>query len=120
MMVTVLTAFASACASCAPFPGIPLLQKLPRTGNFIKILIMGKNTSVSLGDHFESFVEQSIAEGRYHNASEVIRAGLRLLEEEESKLHALKNAIHEGLDSGFKSFDPNASLKALKARKQNG
>ncbi len=80
---------------------------------------MGKNTSVSLGDHFESFVEQSIAEGRYHNASEVIRAGLRLLEEE-TKLNALKIAIQEGLDSGFKSFDPKTSLKALKSGKQNG
>ena len=78
---------------------------------------MGKNTSVSLGDHFESFVEQSIAEGRYNNASEVIRAGLRLLEEEESRLIALKNAIQEGLDSGFKPFNPKEHLKKLKAGK---
>ena len=81
---------------------------------------MGKNTSVSLGDHFETFVEQSIAEGRYNNASEVIRAGLRLLEEEENKLVALKSAIQEGLDSGFSPFHPEAHLKSLKARKRNG
>lgn len=78
---------------------------------------MGKNTSVSLGDHFESFVEQRIAEGRYNNTSEVIRAGLRLLEEEESRFNVLKTAIQEGLDSGFIPFDPKASLKSLKARK---
>ena len=81
---------------------------------------MGKNTSVSLGDHFETFVEQTIAEGRYSNASEVIRAGLRLLEEEESKLSALKNAIQEGISSGFTAFDAKTHLKSLKARKQNG
>lgn len=81
---------------------------------------MGKNTSVSLGDHFESFVDKSVADGRYSNASEVIRAGLRLLEEEESRISALKHAIEEGLESGFTSFNPEKHLKALKARKQNG
>ena len=81
---------------------------------------MGKNTSVSLGDHFENFVEQTIAEGRYSNASEVIRAGLRLLEEEESRFIALKNAVQEGLESGFMPFDPKPHLKSLKAGKQNG
>ena len=58
---------------------------------------MRRNTSVALGDHFEGFVETRIVEGRYKNASEVIRAGLRLLEEEESKIIALKNAINEGI-----------------------
>ena len=51
---------------------------------------MGRNTSVSLGDYFEHFVESRISEGRYKNASEVIRAGLRLLEEDENKIKALK------------------------------
>ena len=86
----------------------------------VKFKRMGKNTSVSLGDHFESFVEQSIEQGRYSNASEVIRAGLRLLEEEESRFNALKNAIQEGLDSGFIPFDAKAHLKSLKSRKKNG
>lgn len=81
---------------------------------------MGKNTSVSLGDHFESFVDQSVAEGRYSNASEVIRAGLRLLEEEEQRISALKNAVEEGIHSGFISFDAGQHLKSLKAKRKNG
>jgi antitoxin ParD1/3/4 len=83
---------------------------------------MGKNTSVSLGDYFEDFVESRIAEGRYKNASEVLRAGLRLLEEEENKLAALKSAIQEGISSGIvKNFDPRKHLERLKAgKKSNG
>lgn len=80
---------------------------------------MGKNTSVSLGDYFEEFVENRIAEGRYKNASEVLRAGLRLLEEEENKIAALKTAINEGINSGIvKSFDPAKHLQQLKAGKK--
>jgi antitoxin ParD1/3/4 len=54
---------------------------------------MSKNTPVSLGNYFEGFVPERISEGRFKNASEVIRAGLRLLEEEENKAIALRNAI---------------------------
>lgn len=80
---------------------------------------MGRNTSVSLGNYFEGFVENRIAEGRYKNASEVIRAGLRLLEEEENKIVALKSAIQDGINSGFaKSFDPKKHLEMLKASKK--
>ncbi len=79
---------------------------------------MGRNTSVSLGDYFENFVESKISAGRYKNASEVIRAGLRLLEEDENRTQILKTAIKEGLDSGInKNFDPNENLKKLKAKK---
>ena len=83
---------------------------------------MGKNTSISLGDHFEEFVEESIVGGRYKNASEVIRAGLRLLEEEEQKLYTLRKAIQEGIDSGIAvNFNPETHLKELKkAKKTNG
>src|SRR3982750_3283835 len=83
---------------------------------------MKRNTSVALGDYFEDFVENRIAEGRYKNASEVIRAGLRLLEEEENKMAALKNALQEGINSGMaKNFDPGKHLEKLKAsKKRNG
>ena len=76
---------------------------------------MRKNTSVALGDYFESFVEDKISQGRYKNASEVIRAGLRLLEAEESYLITLKNAIQEGLDSGIATdFEPQKHLESLR------
>ncbi len=82
---------------------------------------MGKNTSVSLGEHFENFVNQRIDEGRYKNASEVIRAGLRLLESEEHKIQLLRNAVQEGIESGIATdFDPVEHLKELKkSRIQN-
>jgi antitoxin ParD1/3/4 len=51
---------------------------------------MSKNTSITLGNHFEDFVQNRISAGRFKNASEMIRAGLRLLEEEEDKVVALK------------------------------
>lgn len=82
---------------------------------------MGNNTSVSLGNYFEEFVEDSISKGRFKNASEMIRAGLRLLEEEENKVIALKKAINEGLDSGIAhDFDPKQHLAAIKAKMKNG
>ncbi len=78
-----------------------------------------KNTSISLGDYFDQFIKSQISSGRYKNVSEVIRAGLRLLENEESKIIALRNAIQEGVNSplvnGF-NFDEN--LKKLKAEKR--
>ncbi len=80
---------------------------------------MRGNTSVSLGNHFESFIENRIFEGRYKNASEVIRAGLRLLEEEEAKIRVLKMAIQEGIDSGIvEDFNPEQHLALLKANKR--
>jgi len=83
---------------------------------------MGKNTSVSLGEHFEEFVKYGVEAGRYKNASEVIRAGLRLLEAEEQKFLALKTAIQEGIDSGLASdFDADQFLQQIKSeRSSNG
>ena len=66
---------------------------------------MSKNTSVSLGLHFEGFVSDMVADGRFGSASEVVRAGLRLLEEREAKLAALRAAISKGIESGFVEFD---------------
>ncbi|MFY7731854.1 MAG: type II toxin-antitoxin system ParD family antitoxin [Bacteroidia bacterium] len=80
---------------------------------------MAKNTSISLGDHFENFVEESLSLGRYQNASEVIRAGLRLLEIEENKLIALKKAIDEGVNSGINSdFNPQNHLEMMKKKRK--
>jgi antitoxin ParD1/3/4 len=82
---------------------------------------MGRNTSISLGDHFESFVDNNINAGRFKNASEGIRADLRLLKEEEAKFLILQKAIKEGIDSGIvKDFDAAKHLAKLKAaRKKN-
>ena len=81
---------------------------------------MGRNTSVSLGNHFENFVDSSISQGRFNNASEVIRAGLRLLENEEDKIILLKNAIKEGIESGIaKNFNSKTHLESLKLAKKN-
>jgi antitoxin ParD1/3/4 len=79
---------------------------------------MNKNTSISLGNYFDQFIQNRIREGRFKNVSEVIRAGLRLLEEEENKVIALKNAIQEGIDSGIANdFGPKKHLESLKAKK---
>ena len=61
---------------------------------------MARTTSVSLGEHFESFIEAQIASGRYGTTSEVIRAALRLLEEYEQKKLALRQALLDGESSG--------------------
>lgn len=81
-----------------------------------------KNTSISLGTYFDKFVQSQISQGRYKNVSEVIRAGLRLLENEESKALALRNAIQEGIDSGVAAdFNSDTHLQKLKSgRKHNG
>ena len=80
-----------------------------------------KTTSVALGSYFENFIKTKISQGRYNNASEVIRAGLRLLEENEERIMALKSAINEGIESGIaEDFDPQSHLKTLKSQRANG
>lgn len=83
---------------------------------------MSKNTSISLGNYFDEFVQHSISDGRFKNVSEVIRAGLRLLEEEERKVIVLKEAIQKGLNSPrVENFDFDEHLASLKAnRVKNG
>lgn len=76
----------------------------------------GKNTSFSIGEHFMGFVDAQVKEGRYSNASDVMRAALRLLEEQEARLAALRTALIAGEESGPSTeFD----FEAFIARKRN-
>ena len=75
---------------------------------------MAKTTSISLGEHFTSFVDSQVAAGRYGSASEVVRAGLRILEEHETKHQALQRAITAGMQSGVADdFDMDAIQREL-------
>jgi len=74
---------------------------------------MAKNTSISLGDHFEGFISEQIESGRYGSVSEVIRASLRLLEEREGKIGALRHALIEGENSGDAG---ELSMKGIKSK----
>lgn len=79
------------------------------------------STSVALGSHFESFVKQQLSIGRFNNASEVVRAGLRLLEDHEQvqalKLQELRAAIHAGAASGT-GVDADAVFDSLMQKYQ--
>lgn len=98
-----------------------IVAKLPNIGNFAKNGLAMKTTSVALGEYFENFIKENIERGRYNNASEVIRAGLRLLEENEAKLWELKAAIREGEESGIaENFSPEKHLSMLSSSESNG
>ena len=78
---------------------------------------MSKNTSVTIGDHFADFIERQVKDGRYGSASDVVRAGLRLLEDYETRVEALRTALIEGEESGPATpFDFEAFIK----RKRRG
>ncbi|WJW76079.1 type II toxin-antitoxin system ParD family antitoxin [Thiohalobacter sp. IOR34] len=65
---------------------------------------MSKNTSITLGPHFERFINKQLKTGRFSSTSEVIRAALRLLEEEETKLSTLRKLLEEGEQSGISNY----------------
>jgi len=74
---------------------------------------MQKNTSVTLGQHYEQFIAQQVAVGRFGTASEAIRAGLRLLEEREMKVSALRHALVEGEQSGPADYSIQELVRRL-------
>ena len=80
---------------------------------------MAKNTSISLGEHFELFIKKQIEDGRYGSASEVVRASLRLLEEHEQEIAALREALIAGENSGDAGeLDMNALKRKALRRKE--
>lgn len=79
---------------------------------------MARNTSISLGDHFATFIDAQVQTGRYGSASDVVRAGLRLLEEHETKVRALQEALIAGENSGEpQPFDNAAFLAKMRSKR---
>lgn len=78
---------------------------------------MPRNTSVSLGEHFTGFINAQVETGRYGSASDVVRAGLRLLEEHEARIRTLQAALDKGEASG--SPEP-LDMAAFKAELRTG
>ncbi|PSF08124.1 type II toxin-antitoxin system ParD family antitoxin [Marinobacter fuscus] len=74
---------------------------------------MPKNTSMTLGDHFDGFIAQQIAEGRYASASEVVRAALRMLEDNEQKIATLRHLLDEGEKSGTAEYSYESLMNEL-------
>ncbi len=74
---------------------------------------MPRNTSVTIGNHFETFIAERIDEGRFCSASEVVRAGLRLLEEQEARVEQLRAALIEGEESGFVEYSLQEFMDSL-------
>jgi antitoxin ParD1/3/4 len=78
---------------------------------------MARNTSISIGDHFAMFIDEQVRTGRYGSASDVVRAGLRLLEEHEARVQALRTALIEGESFGpHEPFDSAEFLEAMRAK----
>lgn len=78
---------------------------------------MAKNTSITLGDHFDTFISSQLGSGRYGSASEVVRAGLRLLEDSESKLQTLRQMLILGEESGVANYNYKDFLAELDEQK---
>jgi len=74
---------------------------------------MAKNTSISLGTHFDEFISKKVKNGRYGSASEVVRAGLRMLETSEAKLDMLRVMLDEGEKSGFSDYSYDKLIQEL-------
>ena len=78
---------------------------------------MAKNTSILLGDHFDTFINDQIQSGRFSSASEVVRAALRLFEQEENQKKTLISELKRGEKSGvLKNFDRRKFIKSLHSK----
>lgn len=77
---------------------------------------MAKNTSITLGKHFDQFIRSQVDTGRYGSASEVVRAGLRLLETTETKIETLRRMLLEGEQSGTAEYSYDALIDELDAK----
>lgn len=80
---------------------------------YYRVSAMPRNTSVTIGNHFEAFIAEQLKEGRYGSASEVVRAGLRLLEEQEYRVRQLRAALIEGEESGFVEYSLQEFMDSL-------
>jgi len=74
---------------------------------------MAKNTSITLGKHFDGFITGQVKSGRFGSASEVVRAGLRLLENTETKLETLRHMLNEGEQSGIADYEYDEFIAEL-------
>ena len=80
---------------------------------------MARNTSILLGEYFENFINEQMATGKYSSVSEVVRAAVRVFEQEENKSKSLINELKVGEKSAkIKNFDRNKNLEQLKANFQ--
>jgi len=74
---------------------------------------MPKNTSMTLGDHFDDFIAHKIDEGRFASASEVVRAALRMFEDNERKIETLRHLLEEGEHSGTAEYSYESLMNEL-------
>lgn len=80
----------------------------------IKLKIMAKNTSILLGDYFDNFINSQVKTGRFSSASEVVRAALRMFEQEETKKEEIIKELKKGEKSGFvKDFNRDSFMNGL-------
>ena len=78
---------------------------------------MGKNTSISIGSYFDSFINSEVESGRYSTCSEVVRAGLRLLDEKTKKMSIIDIELEKGRNSGEAiDFNFNDFIKKMELK----
>ncbi|MBN4055288.1 type II toxin-antitoxin system ParD family antitoxin [bacterium AH-315-K03] len=74
---------------------------------------MPKNTSMTLGEHFDGFIAHQVGEGRYASASEVVRAALRMFEDNERKIATLRHLLEEGENSGTAEYSYESLMNEI-------